>query len=273
MSGYYNNYDTPSLTFISTPDFLQTNLERTFLRNPYLLLKFRPKCACGKEFRSSGKDKAEAQIKKHLGYKKYANCKPVVEELDYNLPEFVTLQQVKGSDANKKRNERLEDILDDVHRFETFRIEESKSFRLYGLHVTEDDQIFNTKTGEYLVEPNAPKVIDGYQIDKYINIKATIAKKSKPRGVTSNKTGKDFVLCEVLLEDENGDTIRLTLWNDQCDQVSVGDKITIRNAYVKDGQSWHQGFGYTYHKELALYKNASTITIDQKAQTQEVVAS
>ena len=79
---FYQNDDFPEFTFVSNPDVLNENLTGIDLSNPYLLLKYRPTCECGKEFRSSGKDKAEAQLIKHTSYKKYANCKPVVEELD-----------------------------------------------------------------------------------------------------------------------------------------------------------------------------------------------
>lgn len=275
MTGYYNTYDQydrPSLTFISTPEFLQTKLEAQFLQNPYLLLKFKPSCACGKDFRSSGKDKADEQIKKHLSYKKYANCKPVVDELSYNLPEFVTIDQIKGTKANQVRNENLRNQIDDARRDERLLDDPEEAFA-YGIHVTLDGKMFNTKNGKYLVQEKFPNVIDGYQIDKYISIKATVVNKTKVRDVRSNKTGQEYLVCEAILEDEKGDQITLTLWNDQCKQISVGDKITVRNAYAKDGQTYTQGFGYTNRRELALYKNASTITVDEKAIAQEVTAS
>ncbi len=59
--------------------------------------------------------------------------------------------------------------------------------------------------------------------------------------------------------DENGDTIVMTLWNGQCTKFNVDDDLTIRNAFVKDGQEYHQGYGMSQRTELGTYKNASTI--------------
>ena len=54
--------------------------------------------------------------------------------------------------------------------------------------------------------------------------------------------------------DENGDTIVMTLWNGQCTKFNVDDDLTIRNAFVKDGKEYHQGYGMSQRTELGLTK-------------------
>ncbi len=50
-----------------------------------------------------------------------------------------------------------------------------------------------------------------------------------------NKFGKTGKVCNAKIQDDSG-TISLTLWNEQVDQVKVGDKIHIKNGYVNEWQ-------------------------------------
>jgi len=190
--------DSPELTFIGTPEDFGKPLERKHLHNSYLVLKFRPKCECGKEFRSSGKDRASQQCSQHVEYKKYAECKPIVEELVYDLPEFVTVRQMFGTDANQERNKSLYHEMESASQYEY------------------------------------PTVITGYQIKQGINLHATVIRKSPVRDVRSKKTGEGLKVCDVTLSDEFGDTIQMTLWNGQTEKFNLDDVLTIKNAFVKD---------------------------------------
>jgi replication factor A1 len=49
------------------------------------------------------------------------------------------------------------------------------------------------------------------------------------------KFGRSGRVCETRAKDQSGD-IALTLWNDQIDQVNVGDKVKITNGYVSEYQ-------------------------------------
>ena len=234
MTGYYNQGMETELTFISSPESLFDDLEAKHLRGAYLVLKFKPTCACGKEFKASGEDRALQQVAKHIETKKYQDCKPEVIEQTYVLPEFVLIEQMFQSDANSRRNKELYDLLATTHL----------------------------------------QMIQGYQITKGINVHGTIIKKTQVRNVTSKKTGEIYQVCEITLQDEREDHIVMTLWNGQTKSVNEGDEVTIRNAYIKNGQQYYgSGFGFGDRTELALYKNASTITVDQKAQSQEVSTS
>jgi len=49
------------------------------------------------------------------------------------------------------------------------------------------------------------------------------------------KFGKKGRVCNAIAKDETGQ-IKLTLWNEQIDEINVGDKINITNGYVGEYQ-------------------------------------
>lgn len=49
------------------------------------------------------------------------------------------------------------------------------------------------------------------------------------------KFGKSGKVCNAVLKDESG-KIKLSLWNEQVDQVNKGDRIQIKNGYVNEWQ-------------------------------------
>ena len=225
MTAYYNQEMDTELTFVGSPETLFDDLEAKHLRGAYLMLKYLPTCECGKEFRASGQDRALQQIAKHIETKKYKDCKPEVTEQTFVLPEFVTIEQMFESDANIKRNKELYELLTTTHL----------------------------------------QVIQGYQITKGINVRGTILKKTKVRDVTSKKSGQHFKVCEITLQDEREDHIVMTLWNGQTESVNEGDSVTIKNAYIKNGQQYYgSGYGFGDRTELALYKNASSLEVITK---------
>lgn len=50
-----------------------------------------------------------------------------------------------------------------------------------------------------------------------------------------SKFGKVGRVANAIIEDSSG-KVKLTLWNEQVDQVSAGDKIKIKNGYVSEWQ-------------------------------------
>jgi replication factor A1 len=66
---------------------------------------------------------------------------------------------------------------------------------------------------------------------KRVNVRGTVSEKSDPREVTSRFKDQTYRVATVLLTDETG-TVKLTLWNDQIEMVSVNDMIRIENGYV-----------------------------------------
>lgn len=220
---YYNQQYAdgfPSFTFIGGQEALDKPLERQHLQSAYLLLKYKPTCPdCTEDvakFRASGKAKAEEKIVQHKGYKKYQSHNPIVEELTFDLPEFLSISQLFGTDANRKRNEQLRNQMDTADQY------------------------------------SYPTVMDGYQLEKGVSLEfVRVIRKSEIRTV---KQGS-MKVCDLTLQDANGDTISLTLWNEQTETINLDDVLTIKNAFVKEG--WQGGI------ELGTWKNATSIEVVQ----------
>ena len=66
-----------------------------------------------------------------------------------------------------------------------------------------------------------------------VNIELTVVSKGDVREF--EKFGKTGRVCNIEAKDETG-TIKISLWNDQIDQVNAGDKIKIENGYVNEWQ-------------------------------------
>jgi replication factor A1 len=71
---------------------------------------------------------------------------------------------------------------------------------------------------------------------KRVEIEADVVDKGNPRQVQSRMSGESFNVADTIVQDETG-TIKLTLWNEQIDQVNVGDHIKIENGYVTSFKS------------------------------------
>jgi replication factor A1 len=61
-----------------------------------------------------------------------------------------------------------------------------------------------------------------------VNLKAKVLEVTKPKHVVT-RYGNYASLAKALIEDETG-KIKLCLWNEQVDFVSVGDTVQIENA-------------------------------------------
>ena len=70
---------------------------------------------------------------------------------------------------------------------------------------------------------------------KRIDVEAKVTEKAEPREVKSRMSGETLTVADAVVADESG-SIKLTLWNEQIDQVNVNDKITIANGYVTSFQ-------------------------------------
>jgi len=68
--------------------------------------------------------------------------------------------------------------------------------------------------------------------DRKVDVEANVVEKSDAREVRSRYTNETFKVADATIEDETG-TITLTLWNDQVEQVNVGDRVKIENGYIK----------------------------------------
>ncbi len=66
---------------------------------------------------------------------------------------------------------------------------------------------------------------------KRVEVEADVVDKGNTRQVQSRMSGETFNVADVVVQDETGN-IKLTLWNEQIDQVNVGDRVKIENGYI-----------------------------------------
>ena len=66
---------------------------------------------------------------------------------------------------------------------------------------------------------------------KRVEVEATVMDKGNPRTVQSRFKDETYTVADAIVQDETG-TIKLTLWNEQIDQIKPGDKIKIENGYI-----------------------------------------
>ena len=66
---------------------------------------------------------------------------------------------------------------------------------------------------------------------KRVSVDAKVVEKGDPREVKSKYKDETYRIVDAVVADETG-SIKLTLWNEQIDQVNVGDNVKIENGYV-----------------------------------------
>jgi ssDNA-binding replication factor A large subunit len=60
----------------------------------------------------------------------------------------------------------------------------------------------------------------------------TIIEKKEPREFQSKWSGASGRVCDAVGQDDNGDTVAVTLWNDDIEKVEVNSKIRIVNGWT-----------------------------------------
>ena len=66
---------------------------------------------------------------------------------------------------------------------------------------------------------------------KKISVEAKVMEKTDTREVMSRFKDETYKVATALIADDTG-TIKLTLWNDQINQVNVDNTIKVENGYV-----------------------------------------
>ena len=64
-----------------------------------------------------------------------------------------------------------------------------------------------------------------------IDVVGEIVTKDEPR--TFEKFGRQGRVCNAIMKDDSGE-IKLTLWNDDVDKVSIGSKVHIQNGWCSE---------------------------------------
>lgn len=65
-----------------------------------------------------------------------------------------------------------------------------------------------------------------------VDVEAKVVQKSDAREVRSRYNNQTYRVADATIKDETG-TIKLTLWNEQIDQVNVDDTVKIENGYIR----------------------------------------
>jgi len=65
-----------------------------------------------------------------------------------------------------------------------------------------------------------------------VSVVAKVIEKSEPREVRSRYRDETYRVADVIISDESG-KIKLTLWNQQIDQVNIDDTVKIENGYIR----------------------------------------
>jgi replication factor A1 len=66
---------------------------------------------------------------------------------------------------------------------------------------------------------------------KRVEVEAKVLEKSPAREVMSRYKDETYRVANVVISDDTG-KIKLTLWNDQIEQVNENDTVKIENGYV-----------------------------------------
>jgi len=65
-----------------------------------------------------------------------------------------------------------------------------------------------------------------------VDVEAKIIQKSETREVRSRDRNETYRVADATIKDDTG-TVKLTLWNEQIDQVNVDDTVKIENGYIR----------------------------------------
>jgi len=65
-----------------------------------------------------------------------------------------------------------------------------------------------------------------------IDVEAKVVQKSDTREVLSRYSNQAYRVADAIIKDDTG-TIKLTLWNEQIDQVNLDDTVKIENGYIR----------------------------------------
>ena len=66
---------------------------------------------------------------------------------------------------------------------------------------------------------------------KRVSIEGKVIEKNETREVHSRFKDETYKVATAVIADETG-SIKLTLWNEQIDQVNVDDVVKVENGYI-----------------------------------------
>jgi replication factor A1 len=66
---------------------------------------------------------------------------------------------------------------------------------------------------------------------KRVSVEAKVVEKGDAREVKSRFKDETYRIVDAVIADETG-SVKLTLWNEQIEQINVGDNVKVDNGYV-----------------------------------------
>jgi len=66
---------------------------------------------------------------------------------------------------------------------------------------------------------------------KRVSVEGKVVEKGDTREVKSRYKDETYRIADAVIADESG-SIKLTLWNEQIEQVNIGDNVKVENGYV-----------------------------------------
>lgn len=66
---------------------------------------------------------------------------------------------------------------------------------------------------------------------KRVSVEAKVVEKGDAREVKSRYKDETYRIVDAVIADETG-SVKLTLWNEQIEQINVGDNVKVDNGYV-----------------------------------------
>lgn len=93
-----------------------------------------------------------------------------------------------------------------------------------------------------------------------VNIEAEVTAMEEPRSFT--RFGKTIRVANATINDGNGE-IKLTLWNNDIDNVKIGDKVKVTNGFVNEFKGEKQLTAGKFGKTEVLGKSGNPVTEDK----------
>lgn len=99
-----------------------------------------------------------------------------------------------------------------------------------------------------------------------VDMVVEVTAKDEPREF--EKFGKKGRVCNATVKDDSGE-IKLSLWNEQVDNVNVGDRVHVINGYVNEFQGELQLTAGKFGRLEVVEKGSDVVTEDEKTEEED----
>ena len=89
------------------------------------------------------------------------------------------------------------------------------------------------KKGKNIGDEKNMEIKDLVANETFDEIVIKIIEKNEPREIV-RPIGRSSMVCDLIGEDDTGNTVKITLWNDEIDVVQINDTIRLIDGWVKE---------------------------------------